>query len=566
MKCTNCGAEIAEGAKFCGACGTAAPVAEVSDIPEVETVAEVAAEATETPVETAPKKEKTDALAKVKTAMAPIAEKCKTFVQKNKMWITCGACLAILLVTVLLIVSACNTGNGFAPYERAITAMVDDGTVMIQFDNKKVTKTKIEAESIRGRQYSLDGNVLAFLTSDDSLVVVKGKKATVVAEDVTEFLLSVTGEGIAFVTENDDGEACLKLLKVGKKKAKTAMEGYPSDFELSPDGKSMIYLKHDEEEGKSELFYFTGSKSKKITSSEVKLVGLSNKGKQIYVVGKNDDGENVLYSYNTRGNKKKVGNCSTAAFAFNEDHTQILFFDGTLSWSEGMEAKTYISKKGKEAVKISSSYAVPLYPNSSEVFDNDHAATFPAEDLYNKVYSCYKDGQTNLWLIKKNVDNSKKLVSNVSGAVLDESAKYVYYGDKDRDLKVLKISHGDRAGDKAKLIAEDVENFVVTSNRSKVYFISDDALYSVNGKTGKGKKTIASENVGYTLVLNQKDICYYYVDSDVYACSNGRRGKVVVADAEDLSASPNGIVYVETEDATYATKTAKKLKKIFTAG
>ena len=567
MKCTNCGAEIADGAKFCGACGTAAPTVEATPETVIPAVNEEVVEAVTETTPKAPCKVKQTMASlgeKVKAVMAPVAEKCKPFIQKNKLWIAGGACLAILLLTVLVIVSACNQGNGFIAYEHAINATVEEGQVYVQYDNKKIVKTNIEAESIRNRQYSLDGNILTFLTNEGQLVVVKGKKATVVASDVTDYILSVNGEGIGFITRNDDDEYALKLLKVGKKKAKTVMAADPGDFEISPDGKSMIYLKVDEEGDKTELMYFNGSKSKKITSNEVKLVGLSNKGKQIYVVSKNDEGENVLFSYNTRGNKKKVGNCSTYGFAFNADHTQVLFFDGNLSWSSGMEAKTFISTKGKEAVRISSSYAIPLYPNSSDVYSNDHAATFPAENLYNQVYTCYKDGQYNLWLIKKNVDNSKKLASNVSDATLDESAKYVYYTDKDNDLKVVKISHGDRASDKAKLIAEDVENFVVTSDRAKVYFIAEDALYSVNGKTGRGKKTIASENVGYSLALNQKDICYYFVDGDVYACSNGKRGKQVVADAEDIDVTPNGIVYVETEDAVYATKTAKKPAKIYT--
>ena len=83
-------------------------------------------------------------------------------------------------------------------------------------------------------------------------------------------------------------------------------------------------------------------------------------------------------------------------------------------------------------------------------------------------------------------------------------------------------------------------------------------------KNGKGKKTVANEDVGDTLVLNQKDICYYFVDGDVYASSNGRKGKLVVAEADELDATPNGIVYIETDDATYATKTAKKPKKTYT--
>ncbi len=575
MKCTNCGMELAEDAKFCDACGTgiAAEETVVSEnaAPEVETPCDTpVAETAET---SEPIKEKAPSKiglalaafgAKMKALAQPVVDKCKPFVQKNKLWIAGGACLAILLITVLIIVSACNDGNGFTPFERAISAFVDDDEVMLQYENKKVIKTGIEAKSIEDEQVSIDGNVAAFLTSEKQLIVVQGKKAKVVADNVTEFILSVNGKGIGFVTRNEDGESTLKLLKVGKKNAKVVCKDFnDSTFALSPDGKSMAYFRQNDD--KTELMYFSGSKSKRITSSEVRLVGLANKGKYIYVTAKNDDGDTTLFSYNARGNKRKIGSCVSLAFGFNEDHTQILFFDGSIGLS-GFDGKTYVSKKGKEAVRISSGMATPLLPSGSIMHTSGSSATFPTEDLFNKVYEVQKDGQQNIWLLKKNMDKSQKLVGNAYGAMLDESGKYVYFLNKDQDLKMLKVSHGDRAADKAKLIAEEVENFVVTSNRKKVYFISDDALCSVNGKTGKGKKTIASEGVGNDLLLNQKDICYYTVEGDVYACSNGRRGKMVVAEYDDMYSSPNGIVYVETEDAIFATKTAKKPAKIFTRG
>ena len=572
MKCENCGTELAEDVKLCNACGTALNAEPAPEKTTAE-VSEVPAETTECP---APKKEKGPSkvkqaligiVAKVKPVVTPVVEKCRPFVQKNKLWFVGGACLAILLITVLVIASACNTGNGYTPFEHAISAQVsEDGEVLIRYDNKKVIKTGIESTSITNRQLSIDGNVLAFLTSEDALVVVKGKKATVVAEGVTEYILSVTGQGIAYVTEDEDGEATLMLMKVGKKKATTVAEDFNhSDFDLSPDGKSIAYFKYDSENDESDLMFFNGSKHKKIASNKVDLIGLSNKGKYIYVVAYDaENNENTLYTYNTKGNKQKLGTCLDVAYAFNEDHTQIMFYDGELDWETGIEAKTYISTKGKEAKRLSSSLARPIIPSGSLTYSVGDVGTIPTDNLYNKTYTCYKDNQINIWFLKKNPDKSNKLISNVGDDyVLDASGKYLYYTNKENNLKVLKISHGDRASDKAKLIAEDVDNFVVTSDRSRVYYISEDALYSVNGKNGKNKKTIANEDVGYTLALNQKDICYYYVEGDVYACSNGKKGKMVVAEADDIDVSPNGIVYIETEDAMYASKTAKKPTKIF---
>lgn len=565
MKCLNCGAELPDGAKFCGNCGAAIPAAAPADeevnVAAKEATVSAEAEATcDAPTEKAP--------SKVKLAMAaagmklkalaekaqPVVERFRPFVQKNKLWIAGGACIAVLLITILIVISALTAGNGYIAFEHSIQLLPADDELMLMYDNKKIAKTGIEAGYIEDDQVNLDGTIYVGLTDNGQLVLVKGRKAKVVAEEVTDFELSVNGKGIAFITKNDDGEEILKYLKVGKKKAVTISDSFDGNYVLSPDGKSVSYFKYDEENGESVLMYFNGSKSKKVTSSRVRLIGMSNKGKQIYVTALNDDEQLVLYAYNSKGDKKKLGSCSGDDFRFNDDHTQILFYD---------DGKTYVSTKGKEAVKISSGNASLVIPESSQTFGSSDVMTYPTDNLYNKVYRCFKDMQYNLWLIKKNVDKNKRLVNNAYSVTLDESAKFVYYRDKDGDLKVLKISHGDRAADKAKLIAEEVSSYVVTSDRKRVYFISEDSLFSVNGKNGRSKKTIASENVGNSLVLNRKDICYYTVDGDVYACSNGRRGKVVLTEASILEASPNGIVYFVNEDTIFATKTAKKPGKIY---
>ena len=98
-----------------------------------------------------------------------------------------------------------------------------------------------------------------------------------------------------------------------------------------------------------------------------------------------------------------------------------------------------------------------------------------------------------------------------------------------------------------------------------VYLLTKKLLLNVTSDFSRNitsKKTVANEDVGYQLVLNQGDVCYYFVEGDVYACSDGKNGKPVVAEASHIDVSPNGIVYVETDDAMYASKTAKKPAKI----
>lgn len=620
MKCNNCGAELAEGVKFCGSCGTAVQAPVEQPVAESKPTETPATETTE--VKEKAKKPNPLAVigAKIKplTEKAkPIVEKCKPFVLKNKLWFASGACLLVLLITALIIISACTSGNGFTPVKHAIDVFTNaDKEVLIRYDNKAVISTGIEAEEITETRSSIDGSICAFTTSENQLVVVKNKKAVVVADDVINFVLSVNGNGIGYTVANDDGTVDLLMYNVSKKKTSNVISDYTSsnsthmDYDLSPDGKSMVYYKFDAEDQTYTMMYFNGSKHTKITSNVVNLVGLSNKGKYIYVVVMDEEGTTTLYSYNTKGEKQKIGDCSTSTFRFNEDHTQILYYDGS---------KTMISAKAKEAVRISSNKAWILLPETStslvnvtsarasitfedflknfgisletlmqnqEMYNyykdyysnsllespvvNNYVYTVSCDTLYNKVYICSKDGQTSAWMIKKNTDNSVRLVNNIFDYALDESCEYLYYTDKDDNLMMLKVSQGERASDKAKQIAEDVDSYVVTSDRSKVYFTSDDALYSCNGKNGKSKKTVAAENVSNNLVLNANDVCFYIMEGDAYATNNGKKGKMVVADVDryesgryDIEVSCNGIVYIEADGSIYASKTSKKPTKIY---
>lgn len=570
MFCKNCGAEVAENAKFCSACG-AAQAAEVELPVEPVQPAEPAEDVVLTPVEepaapaeepATPAEEPTTPAAPKACPLKPVIEKAKPFVQKYKMPLVGAACVLLLIIAISLIVSVCGGGNGFIACENTIIATVYDDTVVVLW-NDKMIETKIEAGYVEDQAANLDGTVLAFLTDEGDLCVARKKKVTVVAENVVYFELSVDGSGIGYltVTEEDDEDVCgLYLYNVGKKKSVavdddcsfTSMSFY--GFELAPDGDSLAYYEFDEEEFEATLMFFNGRKSVKLTSSDAELLGLSNDGKYIYVVADND-GDDTLYAYNKKGNRDKIGEYGGSTVWFNDDHTQILYrYDG----------KTYYSVNGKEGKKLSSSKATLLMPAGSTAIEGSSSTTYPVEDLFDRVYSVYNDGQYNLWLLQKNSDKSEKLVSDVYEWKLDADCEYVYYLDEDDDLCVLKISHGDRASDKAKTLAEDVENFTVTSDRKKVYFISDDALYSCNAKNGRGKKTVASEDVSsYFLVLNAKDVLYYVMDGDCYACSNGRKGTKVLSEVEGLISYGNGVVYAATDDTLYVSTGAKKMTKLY---
>lgn len=552
MFCTKCGTQNADGVIFCSSCGNAlnaAPAAEAAPV-----VPETEAPASTNPID----KVKATAL-KVLAPVQPLIEKAKPFVEKNKLLVVGAAGVLALVICIALLCAIFGGGSGYDAYKHYIGVKIDDGEIVILYDNKKPKSTGMDAEGIDSISRSIDGSRAAILTEEGELAFIKGTKLTKVDEEVEYFMMSSDGTGIAYVTENDDGYT-LTLYNTKNKKAKVVTKNlYGYNFELSPNGDSVCYLERKEDDDSASLMFFKGSKSTKITSDEVVLLGLANNGKYIYVGAENDDGDAYLYCYDKKGNRDKIGKISDSEVIFNKDHTQVVYF----SSSDG-NTRTYISIKGKEGVKISSSEAYPILPGNTYVTSGRYSTTVAAKTLLNKVYQCEGEKGTNVWFIRKNPDKSEKLVGGVYGITLSEDGKMLYYIDDD-ELKVLTVKHGDKAADKAKVLAEDVDDYVVTSNCSKVYYESDNALYCVNGKTGSGKKTIATDNVSY-LCINGKDVVYYILDDDAYASKNGSKGTKVVSDADYISQYPNGMIRIYSDDGSiYSTTGAKKPTKIWSA-
>lgn len=573
MNCPNCGASCAEGMEFCTDCGTPlaeqtapveAPVAAAVAEPIAAPIAEPVAEPAEAPAATSvesPAAETPTAEKKSGFSIGAVLAKVKPFL-KNKL-VLAGIAATVLVLIVLCVVSiAMGNNNGFIQLKQSVLLIENDDEVGVLVNNKLLKET-IPADGYSDVQQSLDGKITAFMVyeqDEDSygveydLYIVKGNKFKKVAQDVVSFELSVSGKGLAYTTIEDEEEGTygLYLMKVGSKKAtKVSTELCNTDFAISPDGKSVAYYEAGDEGEPDELYFAKGKKSQKVTSKETQLLGLSNNGKYIYAAcGEEDSSEANLYKFNKKGDRVKLGKIGSEEIYFNADHTQIMFFN---------DGKTYVSTKGKDAVKASSGELTMVdIPNSGAMYAD--GSTYPVDNLFDHVYTSYNDGGRSAWIIKKNPDKNVKLASKVSSCTLDESGKYMYYLRNGEELRVLKLSHGQNAVDKSKELADDVDNYVITSNRKLAYYISDDTLYSVNGKKGGRTKTIKSDELGLAMVLNSKDVLFFTVEDDIYACSNGKTAKMVLEDSELVLSTANGIVFAGSEESLYANKTGKKFK------
>lgn len=566
MFCPSCGTQNPDGSKFCAGCGGALtpasapqqepvqPVQEQTYVPQNEPVQQTAPVSVE---ETAkPEKEKVDFLAAARSALKdllgilnPIIDKVKPILLKNKL-LTLGIAGAVVALLIFGVVMGVIMGsdNGFIEAEHSLVVGSDNEHIVIIYDGKLI-ETNIEDNGYSA-QYNMDYSNCIFLTDEEELYIFNGKNVTKVADDVVHCLFSNEGEGILYMTEEGDN-ASLHLYDVSKKK-KVEITNEADDLEsayISPDGESVLYTIDDGDEYK--VMYYEGGDSIRICSGDYVGLGLSNDGDQIYVA--EESYSVTLYCYDTKGNKEKLGE-EVTGIAFNADLTQILFY---------RDGKTYISTKGKEAVKISNSRVTPLLTDNAVSFYWTDYNCYPVEDLYDRVYTGRDSSSRRCaWYIDENVDKSCKLATDVSSITYDASAEYLYYLDKNDNLMVLEISDCDKAADKAVMLASDVDGFIVTSDRDLVYYASDDTLYSANGKNGRSKRTVCNDEVD-DVALSADDVLFYLVDGDLYATSNGKAGDRVLSDVENVEQYVD-MVLAGNDDELYISTGSKKLKKILT--
>ncbi len=579
MFCPNCGHEIRPTDRFCSTCGskiaahapaeeiilpvapsveeTPAPApVETSEIPAPEAPAPEAPAAPEAPQE---KKSFLDTLkgwwAVFLIKAQPVLDNLEPYYTNKKLVAFLGGGILTIMI-LLIILGIVYSGNGYTQFEHSIGYIGNQDGMMFIYDDE-IVKTKLEGQ-VSSSAVCLDGSVYTVLTTQNELVVIRKGKATVAADNVSGFVMSVSGGGLVYSTK--DGTYYLYNIKSDKSVqiADADADYRVSDITISPDGKTAAFIAYASDHFTNpDLYYFDGEDSEKIGSATA-LLGISNKGKYIYTLGSNISGQTNIYCYNKDGDKEKIGGGSSflglvASPMFNEDHTQILYYH---------DGKTYIAEKNKEAEKISSSTVTPLLPMNSDI-DNCGGRTIPVDDLYDRVYSGTDSrGNPSAWYIDANPDKSCKLVSDVSNMQLSYDAEYLYFIDDDDELCCVEISDGYNASDNKTVVARDVRRFAVDPDRDLVFYISDGNLYSGNAKRNAGRRKVEDDVSSF--VMNIDGIVYYTYEGDLYATANGKPGKKIGTDIDGIHMITPLHIYAATDDTIYIANGTRKLKKLLT--
>ena len=456
--------------------------------------------------------------------------------------------LALLLAAVLSLGGIKN--NSFLLYEQNIELLQHQGVIYTAIDDF-VLAEPLPGSQVQKFHAAVDGSVAAFLTNQKELYIVQDNYLKKIADDVHHYEISSSGQGIAFAQKYVE-QYSLSHYDLKKQERVEITDNLARlDFSLSPDGKTVSFYTPGED--RDTLMCWRKGKVVTVTRDNCDLVGLANEGKFVYAVTPKITGTSALFAYDTQGNSTELGTVTSSSFKFNANHTQIMFYNN---------GQTLISSSGKKAVKVSSN---PLYmvtaPNNYSTSD-ENSITFPVRSMFDHVYTCSDGVTTSAWLIRKNPDASVKLVSDVSSCKLDASAKYLYYIQDMKQLNVLRISNGIHAAEKANAIAQNVDAYTITSDRSHVYFTRKNQLICINGMKGGTEHLISDQYSGLQPVVNSADVVYYLCGSDLYFCKNGSKSVLAAEHIQSIYGSPNAVVYAIGENGIYTSFNNNRVRQI----
>lgn len=563
MRCTSCGFELKEGAKFCPKCGEKVELKNVVSTPEIPV-----------PSQTkkikgvmtcsgcgAKNKEGTLFCSKCGRKLAgegnlKTEERKKTSKVRIPKFIPILAAVvlvAVVLVTVLfkIVLPFFGIGSTYKYAKHSISCFYDEdaGAYNFVFDGK-ILSEKIYADDYYYRQSSLDGSVAAVVIYEDgerSLYCINEKEVKTISESLlssNSYALSATGSGIAYIDEDNT----LYLYNISdSSKTTISNDVYDANIAISPDGKIVLYSVEEDDNTDTALYVYEDG-NKTLVGKNLYALAVSDKGKYIYSYNYDSaDKEYSLYLSSIAKEKEKIsGNFSLYPICFNEDFTEILFSSNN---------KTYICVKGGEKQSLFSDSVsmvlLPIYTQGTYRYstNNSYYDIVGVDSLLDCIYV----QSDNIFGYDRKEGSMIKLASNCNDYlninISFDGSKLVYISSNDslRQITVGKSFESETLDSE-----NDVEKTVMSPDGKYIYYVNEeDELWCKKGNSDA--KKIADDVE--TIDMAKDGTCYFINDyssnsysGTLYSCANGKDKTKIADDVYQIDITPNEVFYMANCD------------------
>lgn len=621
MNCSNCNAELLEGALFCASCGTkikeaqpaeqASSVSEPSIIPEVipvatsidtgyvsesvsQTVSDINNETeTETPEIVA---EQSIPVSPVSAPATPVSITAKKEKKSSKTVIIAVAIVAaIALVAVVVVMAMSGIFSPKSSIPKPYLLVEGEEESLVFYGSEEPTKIKGAVENYR---YSNDGKIMAMRVDVDEenlgdLILCTGKDMIEVADEVYGFTLSDNGQKLAYYTDysSKKNTATLNIYDLSSRKSSEVAEGILAEAGVvfSPDGKSIGYI-GDLKMKDSELDSFMGFVSKngekpiEVGKNRV-VIAVADNAAYIYSAEtdkESTDSEGDLYV--KKGDKEeKLGKASmNAPIYLNQNCSEIIF---TRSGS------TYISIDGADKEKISGdvldSIVFPQNTNFSYSFFDAFVVVVSVPSLKDQVIILDDDGD-----ISVNYLNSKLEVEEIDSL---EGEAYLHRISVSADGKSLVFIDDSGSAQLYKNFrnlndkpvemdpGKDLISILPSKDFSKFYLLDEENALYLQTNGGESSDVFEDVDEGSMVFSPDEGRLYFTADSKtddetylstgnfyVVDCKAGAKPEEIADEVTYFDVSDYGIlyyVYEKTDDYVnyfdaYFSKDGKKYKSV----
>ncbi len=555
--CKKCGFQ-GESEKFCPRCGEALEEQQEVVIETVEEPLErVEAEIVETPVsleaaeaqpvfEEAPGQEQTE---EEEAKEEEKEEKKKSFLKDGRK-LKAAAVIIIVVTAIITLIRVFVGGKaeGFDTIGKDVISVQQQDKRLLIFTAEGKTVEGPECEYFSVCNYSLDGARVLVLADGDTLYLLDKEGFTEIDSDVYAATLSITGAGLAYIKDYNEGYGDLYLYNVKKAKGtKVESEVICHGFVISPDGKSVAFLGDNER-----CYLYLDGKLKSDGIKSAKPLAIADDGKYFYY-GKND---NLYVLAKKSGDADKLAS-GVREVVFNRDFSQMMYsYDGrTYYCSNGKEAEDTITTKGSCSVVLpenanSLTVECPIYDYGSVT-----AIVLGKATLSNLV--CRLDG--GLYYITDGMV-AEKIVSGYDAVKVASNGDTLVYYKGDNLYKVKSLKNSLDAAE----IADDLSmtSIRAIADLSKIYFY-DDEEEEIRVFDGKKVTKLYDDSYEGMYVIGKN--LYFMTDYDSSTggtiCVSKNGGK-----KQDLSSSEevkgcfvsNNRFYYYTEDKLYVADGTKE--------
>lgn len=507
MFCNQCGTKLPDDVMFCPECGAKQEI--------YDTVQDTAAQ-------NAP------------LNVPPVPEKKKR--KLYKVFIPLGVVLtAVILICVFLLVGN-RKGNPF-------TQVSKDVLLYSQSTFFNLSGERMElSEEIYNYYYSGDGSTTLYLTQDYSLYYInENMEPVLVAEDVNSVKMALSGDYFAYTVAEDEFtffDGILYLYDVKRDKStKISKDIHTNDICISPDGRTVAYMKDYESLDDNTLYICTlGKDEKKVDKDGCFPIAISDGGKYFYYANFNDK----LYCFDGKETEKIAADVS-GHYWFNSSMTEVLFIKN--------EKTYYYNPKMEEAVRVCNSEI------ESVVVPNEEMTVMPDcccshAHLVGKISlkgSVLENEGTIYWLNNEGTD-TVKIGSNIYDYQLSADGKSLIYM---KNFKLYKINKLNEEMKEKLLYDEMLEGFAASEDLSKIYIITADSELCYLKGNQKTERISIDFSLYYDYIAYNEAYgkVFYTEDNDLYCAGTNGKSKVKIAeDVVGILNAFDGIIYVVDDD------------------